>query len=77
MTRIPFNNDWKYAHFGEEDWTAVTLPHDAMLSEPRNADSAGGTNTGWFEGKDYEYVKDFEAPEDAAYTTELKLFWMA
>ncbi len=67
MTRIPFNNDWKYAHFGEEDWTAVTLPHDAMLSEPRTADAAGRTNTGWFEGKDYEYVKDFEAPEDAAY----------
>jgi len=38
-----------------------------MLSEPRTADSAGGTNTGWFACRDYEYIKDFEAPEDAAY----------
>ena len=26
-----------------------------MLAEPRNALSAGGTNTGWYEGYDYEY----------------------
>ena len=67
MRTISFNTGWRYAHPGREDWQEVTLPHDAMLSEPRSGDSAGGTNTGWFEASDYEYRKDFEAPEDAAY----------
>jgi beta-galactosidase len=26
-----------------------------MLAEPRTALSAGGVNTGWYEGYDYEY----------------------
>lgn len=52
---------------GEEDKSiAVTLPHDAMLSEPRTAQSAGGTNTGWFEGYDYVYQKAFNVPAEWA-----------
>ncbi len=42
----------------------VVLPHDAMLAEPRSADSAGGTNTGWFAGRDYVYEKTFSAPAE-------------
>ena len=67
MKRISFNSGWRYAHLGQDDWQSVTLPHDAMFSEPRTVDSAGGTNTGWFAPRDYEYVKDFIAPSDAAY----------
>lgn len=67
MKTIDFSAGWRYAHLGEDDWQEVTLPHDAMLSEPRNGMSAGGTNTGWFEARNYEYRKDFEAPQDAAY----------
>ncbi len=67
MTRIPFNEGWRCAHLGENDWQEITLPHDAMLSEPRTEDSAGGTNTGWFGGHDYEYLREFEAPADSAY----------
>lgn len=41
----------------------VTLPHDAMLSEKRTCDSRGGKNTGWYEGGDYLYEKEFEVPQ--------------
>ncbi len=37
-----------------------------MLGEPRTADSAGGTNTGWFAGWDYVYEKTFFAPKEWA-----------
>ena len=67
MKTISFNANWRYAHLGENDWQDVTLPHDAMLSEQRTEDAPGGTNTGFFAGRDYEYVKDFTAPENAAY----------
>ena len=30
------------------------MPHDAMLAEPRTALSAGGVNTGWYEGYGYD-----------------------
>lgn len=67
MRIISMNTGWRYAHLGQEDWQAVTLPHDAMLPEPRTEDSAGGTNIGFFEAHDYVYEKTFTAPEDAAY----------
>lgn len=63
MGKHLFNEDWRFRRLGEEAWTVVTLPHDAMLLEPRTADSAGGTNTGWFEGRDYVYEKSFPVPD--------------
>ncbi|MBQ9081618.1 MAG: DUF4982 domain-containing protein [Clostridia bacterium] len=67
MLNINFNENWKWKHLDtEEEWQKVTLPHDAMIGEPRSEDSAGGTNTGWFAGRDYEYVKTFTVPEDYA-----------
>ena len=38
-----------------------------MLSEKRTQESAGGTNTGFFDAQDYEYTKEFIAPVNAAY----------
>lgn len=35
-----------------------------MISEKRTIDSAGGINTGWFEGFDYIYEKEFLVPEE-------------
>ena len=67
MRIISMNTGWRYAHLGRGDWREITLPHDAMLSEERTEDSAGGTNTGFFAACDYEYEKTFTAPEDAAY----------
>lgn len=67
MTKLSFNDGWSACRIGEkEQGRVVTLPHDAMLAEPRTALSAGGTNTGWFEGRDYVYEKTFAAPQDWA-----------
>ena len=64
MKRIDFNHDWTcrcLTRPGEA--YPVTLPHDAMISEPRVEDSVAEGNIGWYLGGDYEYVKRFEAPE--------------
>ena len=67
MKTISFNEGWRYAHLGMGDWKKVTLPHDAAFYEPRTPDSPGGINTGFFAACDYEYVKDFTAPDGASY----------
>ena len=60
MRSINFNDGWTYKHLDDPGpGSPVTIPHDAMLSEPRNELSAGGVNTGWYEGRDYEYTKLF------------------
>ena len=56
---------WTCRHLGDTaPGKPVTLPHDAMLAEPRTALSAGGTNTGWYEGYDYEYRRTLTVPEN-------------
>lgn len=65
MEVIDFNSGWKYRRKGHhEPWKDVTIPHDAMISERRTTDSAGGINTGWFEGYDYIYEKEFYVPKE-------------
>lgn len=61
--RLDWNNDWTCCRLDTPDNKyAVTLPHDAMLSENRTYDSKGGKNIGWYEGADYLYEKEFEVP---------------
>lgn len=65
MKKIDFNQAWTFCRVGEETVKReVMIPHDAMISEKRTADSAGGINTGWFEGYDYIYEKEFEIPDE-------------
>lgn len=65
MRKIDFNKNWDYCRVGGEGKNiSVTLPHDAMLCEPRIEESAGRTNTGWFEGHDYVYSKVFDVPAE-------------
>ncbi|MCD8161258.1 MAG: DUF4982 domain-containing protein [Clostridiales bacterium] len=65
MKKLDLNRGWLVKHEGtEEPGKPVTLPHDAMLGEPRTAQSPGGTNTGWFEGHDYRYTRTLDVPED-------------
>lgn len=65
MYAINFNHDWAYRHLdSDEGFTPVTIPHDAMLGEKRHALAFNGPNGGWFEGRDYEYVKHF-IPDNA------------
>lgn len=74
MEKISLNEKWEYSHRGEEDWKAVTLPHDAMLSEPRSGNVPGGKNTGWFEGHDYVYERPLRIckEEGARYVLEFE-----
>ena len=56
MKWTAFNDNWYVRHVEEEGLgTPVTLPHDAMLSEPRTEIAEGGLNVSWFEGRDYVY----------------------
>ena len=70
-----FNTGWTCRHLLEEGPAVpVTLPHDAMLAEPRTALSAGGTNTGWYEGYDYEYRRTLTVPENELADTHILEF---
>lgn len=65
MKPTPLLTGWTCRHLGDTaPGKTVTLPHDAMLAEPRTALSAGGTNTGWYEGYDYEYRRTLTVPEN-------------
>lgn len=66
MRKISFHTGWTCKHLQEKGAaSSVTLPHDAMFYEKRTEMAAGGTNTGWYEGFDYEYEKRFVP--DASY----------
>lgn len=65
MKKTNFNNNWQVRHLSEnEPYKIVNLPHDAMLDEPRNEKALGGLNICYFEGKDYEYIKEFMIEKD-------------
>ena len=66
---------WTCRHLGDTaPGKTVTLPHDAMLAEPRTALSAGGTKTGWYEGHDYEYRRTLTVPENELADTHILEF---
>ena len=66
---------WTCRHLGDTaPGKPVNLPHDAMLAEPRTALSAGGTNTGWYEGHDYEYQRTLTVPENELADTHILEF---
>ena len=54
-----FNQNWRFRKKGEQRWTNVNIPHDAMLYEKRDADCHNGINSGFFPGGCYEYEKTF------------------
>ena len=65
MQKIDFNKEWMCRCLTrDEEAYPVTLPHDAMLSEPRTQESTGEGNIGWYIGGDYEYTKNFFVPEE-------------
>lgn len=75
MKATPLLTGWTCRHLGDTaPGKPVTLPHDAMLAEPRTALSAGGTNTGWYEGYDYEYQRTLTVPENELADTHILEF---
>ena len=60
MKQYSFCSDWTCKHLDAPGPGApVQIPHDAMLTEPRNELAASGINGAWFEGHDYLYEKHF------------------
>ena len=49
-----FNNDWLFCRQDGEPKT-VTLPHDAMLEEPRQENCHNGKDCGYFPCGKYSY----------------------
>lgn len=65
MKKVDFNKGWMCRCISVDSPTVeVTLPHDAMLSEPRMEASRGEGNIGWYAGRDYEYTKTFIPPQE-------------
>ena len=65
MRPISFNTGWTCRHLdGSNACKSVTIPHDAMLEEHRDALAPSGKNGCWFEGFDYLYEKTFAVPAD-------------
>jgi len=75
MKATPLLTGWTCRHLGDTaPGRPVTLPRDAMLAEPRTALSAGGVNTGWYEGYDYEYQRTLTVPENELSDTHILEF---
>lgn len=66
MFNIDFNRNWTYCREGEEVQIPVTLPHDAMLHEARQADAESGSAGAYFPGGIYLYRKEFDVPAEWA-----------
>jgi beta-galactosidase len=64
MKRIDFNQGWKFQKQGANQWQAVDLPHDAMIHDARDPESAGGAAAGFFVGGIYTYEKPFPVPDE-------------
>lgn len=71
MIRKKINRDWQFAKgstsmmsafMGGPKFEAVNLPHDAMVHEERTPDTANGTQTGYWPGGLYTYVKKMDIP---------------
>ncbi|MGI6240174.1 MAG: glycoside hydrolase family 2 TIM barrel-domain containing protein, partial [Christensenellales bacterium] len=81
MKHIPFDFDWTFREGGErffmfagqEDGAPVDLPHDAIITKPRDPHAVSGASTGFFPGGDAFYRKAFDLPADCAGKTVLLL----
>ena len=64
MKMINLNRSWEFCREGEETSRTVTLPHDAMLHEARQADAESGSAGAYFPGGVYIYRKEFDVPSE-------------
>ena len=63
MKKADFNKGWEVRCVTTNSaLMAVSIPHDAMISEPRIAESIGEGNIGFYAGYDYEYRKVVDVP---------------
>lgn len=82
MRKENFNHGWMFKKSGN-GWTddmkedgikKITLPHDAMIYEKRNADNPAGAACGYFPGGNYEYTKILKTSVEEKGKTFILLF---
>ncbi|SMD27277.1 glycoside hydrolase family 2 TIM barrel-domain containing protein [Kibdelosporangium aridum] len=74
MIRQPFSEGWtvrpkvnEFAELGvSPPEEPIILPHDAVISTPRDAEWSDGAATGFFRGGTWEYTKKFFVPDEYA-----------
>lgn len=71
MTTTLFTDGWTFHRDGAQAGTAVRLPHDAMISEPRRAEGGTDNHGGFFSGGSYVYRKRWTVPEQPDRTYRL------
>ena len=65
MKKQDFNKGWTFHKDGQKGAAQfIDLPHDAMIHERRDPESAGGSAVGFFPGGVYMYEKTFPAPTE-------------
>lgn len=73
MLRKKLNDNWLFAKGGTSMMSALTgelayetihLPHDAMVHEERTPDTANGTQSGYWPGGLYTYIKRLTVPSE-------------
>lgn len=63
MEKMSFNRGWTFRKQGQDETSQIIdLPHDAMIHETRDPESAGGSAVGFYPGGVYVYEKTFFAP---------------
>lgn len=62
MQIINFCEDWYFSRKNSNEKKQITIPHDAMLEEPRLADNPSGAGGAYFSGGSYQYEKTFDVP---------------
>mgnify|MGYP002735117029 FL=1 len=64
MKSQSFNQGWMFKNvLRNTEPVAVTLPHDAMQTEPRINGITNGSASAFYPGGKYTYTKTFEAEE--------------
>lgn len=80
MLRMDFNEGWMFQNVpggmmaGTDAAVPVTLPHDAVITEPRKKENASGNSGGFYPGGTYSYTKTFYVPEEMEGKTMLLEF---
>ena len=64
MHKGTFNSGWTFRQADAADAIPVTLPHDAMIHQARDAASPSGSAQAFFPGGSYVYERTFVAPAE-------------
>lgn len=74
MIRKNFNRDWRIIKgsnssmlsmlMGGGDMSTIQLPHDAMIHEKVTPDTKNGSQTGFYPGAEYVYLKKLYVPKE-------------